>query len=569
MSPGSRRVTRRPRPTIPAQRWLAAGVVAFSIVLAACDPSAQPAAVASTVTPGPTASNTVPRGDTLRWAVAAPASIEPTSVVDDAGLLVVDSVFDSLTRVEPDGRVRPSAAARWRPRDNGRRWRFWLRPGARYHDGTPVRAQDVAAAWALTVRRGVTGSHLQDVEGYRAVREGRALTLAGVRVVDRRTLDVVMRRPTMALPAIVAHPSLAPVPPVALTDRGAFAGQPIGNGPYRITERWRGGQFIRVERDARWRNGAQEQSDARVREIVFRILDRDAAYVAFQQGRVDVTRLPGGALRQALRTYGAAVDGTGPGVIDVPLPSLYFLGLRVDTAPWDDPAARRALSRAIDRRSLVDARGDLALDPARWIVPPALSTGRGSEVCETCLHLPSLARAAFAAAGVSEVTLTIDAGGGHDRVARRIRADLQRVGVDVTMRELPFDEYLDAVEAGDLTLYRFGWQAQYPSPAAMLEPLVRSGAPAERGDGANYGGYADDTVDRLLDRARTARSEARRRALWVRAEDRALEDQAIIPLFSFRERTVVSARVRGLQITPWGTATPEQASIVSEPDISS
>ena len=557
-----------PRPCTPllAPRWLVACAAVVALLATACDVGVPPSA-SSGVTPTAAASETTPTGDTLRWAVAEPASIEPTTVVDDAGLVIVDSLFDSLTRVDADGRVRPSAAVRWRTPNRGRRWRFTLRSGARYHDGTPVRAEDFAQTWALSVRQGLTGSHLQDVEGYRAVRAGRASTLSGVRAIDRRTLEVVMQRPSMDLPSIVAHPSLAPLPPEGRTDPDAFAGQPIGNGPYRIAERWRRGPFIRVERDTAWHNGPHVRSDAQVREILFRLLNRDAAYVGFQQGRIDVSGLPAGALQQATRTYGDAEDGAGPGVVDVPLPSLYFLGMRLDRAPWDVAEVRRALSRAIDRRALVEAQGDLALDPARWIVPPALSPRRGTAVCETCLHMPSLAEAAFAAAGVSEITLTIDAGGAHDRVARRIRTDLRQVGVDVTVRELPFEEYLAAVEDGALALYRFGWHAQYASPAAMLEPIIRSGAPAERGDGANYGGYADDRVDRLLDRARTARSEQRRRRLWARAEDRALADQAIVPLFAFRERTVLSDRVQGLEITPWGTATPERASIVSEPEI--
>lgn len=559
-------MARRPRPDAAVIRRLSGVVTA--LVVAGCSVGATPAPVAGpTAAPTPVVSEATAPGETLRWAVAEPAAITPPAVVDDAGLLIVDALFDSLTRVEGNGTVTPSAAIRWRAFGRGRRWRFTLRSGARYHDGTPVRADDFAAAWAETVRRGLTGAHLRDVQGYGDVRAGRADRLRGVRPLGTATLEVTLRRPSMELPAMVAHPSLAPLPASAAVDAGRAAVQPVGNGPYRITERWRRGQFIRVERDEAWRNGARARSDDRVREIVFRILDRNAAYVAFQQGRVDVTRLPAGALEQALRTYGPAVDGTGPGVVDAPLPSLYYLAFRVDRDPWRDPEVRRALSRAIDRSALVDAQQDLALDPARWIVPPALALRRDATVCGTCLHMPSLAEEAFAAAGVTALTMTIDEGGGHERVARQLQSDLRAVGVSLAVRTLPFDEYLAAIEQGDLGLYRFGWQALYPSPAAMLEPVVGSARPAERGDGASYGGYRDRAVDRLLARARTARSERRRHALWTAAERRALAAQPIVPLFSFRERTVVGDRVRGLQITPWSTAAPERATIVAEPDI--
>lgn len=538
-------------------------IAAATLLLAGCDPAAT-APVLPTPAVSAAATSTADAagpGATLRWAVREPAAIVPTTAVDEAGLLVVDTLFDALTTIDADGMVRPSAAVQWTPSDDGRRWRFTLRGGATYHDGTPVRARDVARSWALSVGNGVTGAHLRDVVGYRDVRAGRETQLVGVRALDARTLEVRLERPDMGFPTVVAHPTLAPVPEVATTARASYAKRPIGNGPYRMSEPWNTDEFIRVERDGGWRNGARERSDDRVREVLFRILDPDAAYVAFQQDRIDVASLPAGALQQALRTYGPADGNRGPGVVAAAMPSLYFLGLQVDQAPWDDVELRRALSRAIDRRALVDAQDDLGLDPARRIVPPVLPD-RGAVVCSTCLHLPSLAAATFADADVDEVTLTIDAGGGHERVAERIRTDLAAVGVDLEVQELPFDEFLAAVESGDAELYRFGWQAPDATPGAMLEAVVRSEVPVERGDGANYGGYASQRVDNLLNRARRADTAARRRTLLARAERQALADQAIIPLFTYRQRTVIADRVAGLTVTPWGTATPERASIV-------
>jgi oligopeptide transport system substrate-binding protein len=537
--------------------------------LAGCDPAGETEVVSASASPSadPTPAAGAPVGGTLRWAIARPSAIVPTDAADEAAVLVVDMLFDSLTAAGVDGTVRPSAAVRWRTADDGRTWRFTLRRGARYHDGTPVRPEDFAVSWARTVARGVTGSHLQDVEGYRAVRAGRASRLAGVRAINDVTLEVRLTRPTMDLPAVVAHPTLAPAPR-GQSGSERFARNPVGNGPYRMTEPWRSGAFIRVERDRRWRNGPRNSSAAQVGEIVFRILDADGAYVAFQQGRVDVARVPAGALGQARRSYGVAERGRGPGVVDSPLPGLYFLAFTVDMPPWDDVEVRRALSRAIDRRALVDGQRDLALDPAYWIVPPALAR-IDRPACDSCLHLPSLAAVAFEEAGVEEITLTIDSGGGHEQVAERIREDLAAAGVTVNVRTLAFEEYLSAVESGGLGLYRFGWQAQHPTAGSMLEAVVRSGAPWERGDGANYGGFADARVDELLDRARSEPSAYARERLWAQAEGRALRDQAVVPLFSFRQRSVVGTRVRDLTITPWGTATPERARLVAEPDIDS
>lgn len=539
------------------------------LLLAGCDPEPEPVSPTPTPTSVATTPAPVPQhGGTLRWAVQEPTGIVPSVAVDDSGLLVVDTLFDSLTDVDADGAVLPSAAVDWEPFERGRRWRFRLRAGARYHDGTPVTAADFAAAWSMTVEQGRTGAHLQDVAGYRELREGQADRLAGVRAIDDVTLEVTLSSPNMDLPAIVAHPSLGPIPPTAVEQATRFTERPVGNGPYQMVAPWAHGQFIRVVRFEGWRNGPRRRSGDRVREIVFRTVDVNAAYVGFQQGRIDVAPVPAGALGRARRMYGTAHDGVGPGVVDAPEPSLYFLGMRMDAPPWDDPELRRALSRAIDRTSIVEANSDRQLDAAHGLVPLSLP-GASTKFCDTCLHLPSLAEAAFQRAGVSEVTLAFDEGGGHEQIAQQIREDLQEIGVTVELRSMAFEDYLGALEQGQLALYRFGWQAQYASAGAMLEPLLRSGAPEEAGDGANYGGYASEDVDDLLDEARAMESPDDRQEVWAEVERIALRDQAVVPLFTFRQRTVISPRIENLTLTPWGTATPEHARIVNDPEIAS
>lgn len=540
-------------------------VVVLLLALAACRPAG--AAPDGSTGSGTPSSSPAAEGGTMRWAVSSPIAITPHAVVDSAGMLVVDSLFDSLTALTTAGEVLPSAATRWEVADGGRRWRFTLRPGATYHDGTPVRADDVARAWARTVADGRTGPHLADVVGYDTVRRRGSGRLAGARAIDDATLEVVLSTPDMSFPATVAHPSLAPLPPAAFEDEAGFALEPVGNGPYRMAEPWVPGQFIRVQRADEWNNGPAERSSERIRELLFRTVDPDDAYVGFQQGRIDVAPVPAGALEQARRTYGVRGDlDRGPGVVETHVPDLYFLAFRVDQPPWDDPEVRRALSRAIDRQAVVDAQGERRLDVARTIVPPAIPSA-GTAFCDACVHLPTLAAAAFARADVTDLTLTVDAQGGHEVVANRIRSDLAELGVDLTVRTVPFDEYLAALDAGELTLFRFGWHAQAPHAGAMLEPVVGGTAPDAPGDGANYTGYASEIVDGLLARARVAESAADRDALWTQAEQVALDDMPVVPLFSSRQRQVVSDRIDGLAITPWGTATPERARLVTEPEV--
>jgi peptide/nickel transport system substrate-binding protein len=57
-------------------------------------------------------------------------------------------VFNSLTRVDGSGTVQAALAVRWKAQSGNHRWQFWLRPGVRFHDGTPLTAESVQQSLA-------------------------------------------------------------------------------------------------------------------------------------------------------------------------------------------------------------------------------------------------------------------------------------------------------------------------------------------------------------------------------------------------------------------------------------
>jgi ABC-type transport system substrate-binding protein len=122
--------------------------------------------------------------------------------------------------------------------------------------------------------------------------------------------------------------------------------------------------------------------------------------------------------------------------------------------------------------------------------------------------------------------------------------------------ELP--DYLDALRAGEVGLFRFGWSAEHAGLDDALRPLLHSEAVpagADDLDGFNFSRYRDDEVDRLLDEARMLAEEGERRRTYREAELRAVgRDQALVPLFVYRHGSVVSERVEGFRLDPLGHA---------------
>lgn len=500
-------------------------------------------------------------GGTVRYAIAEPAAIVPVEAVGSAALTVVDALFDSLTYWGPrptqgdatsELHPRPSAALAWSSGDDAKTWTFRLRPTATFHDGTPVTAADFVFAWELAVELDQVGYHLRDVEGYDALRAGQADGLAGVTAVDAHTLEVRLRRANADFAAVVGHPSLGPLPRELWTaDPESFRQRPIGNGPFLAPEAWVPGQFVRVTPYGRWNNRV---SGPAVAEVVFQILDTDTAYLAFQQGRLDFTELPPGALSDAIETYGESADGyTGPGVLRGGLPVLYYLGFDVTEPPFDDVEVRRAVSLAIDRTGLATEALEGNVTIARSLVPPVLPGFRGAR-CLTCRHDPEAAEEVFAERGITSLALWFNRGGGHERIAHRLRRDFEAVGVRLELRTEEFPQYLAALEAGDAGLFRFGWAVDYPTLENALYPILHSDARGGGDRGYNYGSYAASDVDALLDEARATLDASERHARYVEAAELALNrDQVAVPLFTYRHAAVASDRLDGLVYNAMGS----------------
>lgn len=552
-----------PAPTAPP----ASAATAPALTTPTPVPSPSDATTASP--PDPTTTPPPERGATFRYALGEPTAIVPGDVTDPSGLVVVDTLFDSLTRMDASGALQPAAATSWRADTDLRVWTFRLRRGATFHDGTPVTAADFVRSWDRAVaERRDAGYHLRDVAGYDAVMRGETPHLAGLTAVDPTTLRVELRAPFADFPTVAGHPALGPLP-AAATDPG-FPDQPVGNGPFRMDGPWAHGQFVRVVRAEGWRTGPPVALD----EVVFQVMDAETAYIAFQQGRVDFAPLPPGALAEARRRSGSVGDGsTGPGVLDGPTAQVYLLAFDERVPPFDDPDVRRAVALAIDRAELAAALGP-EVRPALRLVPQAVPDARRTS-CELCVADPDEAERLFAAAGVERLPLWFNQGGGHEEVAEALGRQLARVGVRLVPRTPPagaaspdsLTAYLDVLRRGEAGLFRFGWTLDHPTTDDALVPLLSSRsadqAASPGGVSGNYGPYRRADVDELLATARATAADTTRRRLYRQAEDLAVDrDAMFVPLLTFTTASVVADRVVGFVLPPTGLVDLAAVSVV-------
>jgi len=161
--------------------------------------------------------------------VHAPGGIHPKHVpvpTTPAERIGFRHLYETLLRVDCTGARRPGLAESWEAEENGRVWRFTLREGATFWNGTPLRAEAVLASWRASRVSG-GGFSMEAMLASSRLRL-RAATAGSTEIVDARTLRIVLDRPASEPPAWLADPALAVHSPRA---DGAW---PDGSGPWRL-----------------------------------------------------------------------------------------------------------------------------------------------------------------------------------------------------------------------------------------------------------------------------------------------------------------------------------------------
>ncbi len=516
-------------------------------------PSATPTVVPPV--PEPSAMTTARPQRRLRYALdREPASLDPFQVRDEAGRTVVDAVHDSLTRMSPNlVVVQPAAAESWESSDDLRTWTFTLRPDAVWHDGTPVVAGDFVRAYRrLALREEPAPFNRWVLDPLRDDDGG-----IDVRARDDRTLEIHLPRPDGDLPTLVSDPALAPRHP-----DGFDPEQPVGNGPFRMVEPWAHNQFVRLA------PATDHWEPVTLDEVVLPIYAQRGAdeiqYADFRAGSLDVAAVPVEEVTPAVAMFGSGSGGyRGPGVLTGERATVAYLGFDLSSAPWDDPDLRRALSLLVDRDVLVAQTGREARSAASGIVPGGLPGG-GLARCDHCDRdlVASLDLLATVVSPPTEpVRLLAPDDAANQRVAEAVAGSLEDgLEVPVLVDTLPLADYARALADGDFDLFLATFTATQASMGGLVEPLLWSGSPPLD----NPGRIASPEVDAAIDRARDTASQTVRLSAWQDAEQAALDQVLVAPLYHPLLRTVVAEDVTGLRVSPDGRVDLATVDVVAD-----
>ena len=500
-------------------------------------------------TPTPTPAAALPtsepfNGGTLIMALSArdPNTVDPALVGDTTSAFVVRQLFTGLVRLDNDLAVQPDIAASWQISADGRTYTFSLNPNARFADGTPIRAADVAYSLERASDPALgeylpASTYLTDIVGVREKLAGDAQQISGLQVIDEMTIAITIDASKQYFLSKLAHPTSFVVDRRQIeADPDGWTERPNGSGAF-VIGRWDHDERIRLDRNPNFYRDLAKLSHVR-----FELgPNANNALIRYEEGELDLSGVPSYALDRVR-------DENNPlskQLLSVPQLAIQYIGMNVELPPFDDPKVREAFTLLIDRAKLADLSLAGSAVPARGIIPPGMP-GFNPDLPEVAADLERAKQLISESryGGIENLPPIAAYGGGWSLTLREVAAE---IGITIEVRDYEdFGEYLAALDAKEFQLYDSGWYADYPDPENFVDLLFRGGS-AE-----NHTRYANPEVDRLLDAAATASEPSERWSLYRQAEQQIIADAPVIPLYHDIEYMLVKPYVQGLTVTPMG-----------------
>ena len=452
-------------------------------------------------------------------------SMDPHSLNESLQLSFMGSVYEPLVDRAKDMSVAPALATSW-TQTSPTVWRFELRKGVKFHDGSPFTADDVV----FSFKRGTEAG--SDMKGYMA-------PIKDVRKVGELTVDIETTTAFPILPdtltvfAIMSKKWCEENKAEKPVDRRKgvenFASfKANGTGPFRLKERQPSVRTVIVRNFNYW-----TKVDSNVDEVVFTPIGNDATRVAaLISGEVD--------LMEPVPLQDVERVKTSPGYTVLQGAELRTVFIGMDQKrdellqsnvkgknPFKDKRVRQAFYQAIDIETIKARVMRGAATPTALLVAPAVR-GYQPDMNKRLPYDVDAAKKLLAEAGYPngfEVGMNCP----NDRyvndaaICQAVAANLARVGIKVNLTAETKNAYFPKILRRDTSMYLLGWTPSTTDAHDALYNLMAS--PTDKGQGQyNLGAYSNAKIDELtakvqIETSPTKRGELIREAFKIHQDD--------------------------------------------------
>ncbi|WP_418316789.1 ABC transporter substrate-binding protein [Piscinibacter sakaiensis] len=469
---------------------------------------------------------------TLRVANQGDAtSMDPHSLNESLQLTFTNNIYEPLVSRDKKLGLVPGLATKW-SQTSPTVWRFELRKGVKFHDGSEMTADDVVFSFRRAAGDG------SDMKGYTS-------SFKEVRKVNDHVVEIETLTPFPILPDVItlvfvmnkkwAEENNAAVPVdkrKGIENTASFKAN--GTGPYRLKERQPSARTVLVRNMNYW-----DKVEGNVTEVIFTPIGNAATRVAaLLSGEVDLMEPVPLQDIDRIQANPAYTVLQGPELrtiflgMDQKRDELLYSSVKGKN-PFKDKRVRQAFYQAIDIETIKSRVMRNAAVPTGLMVAPGIK-GFVPELNKRLPHDADAARKLLADAGYPngfEVGMNCP----NDRyvndaaICQAIAANLARIGVKVNLQTESKATYFPKILRRDTSFYLLGWTPGTYDSHNVLSSLLAT--PTDKGQGQfNLGSYSNPKIDQLTLAVQSEIDQNKRNAMIREAFDVHAADIGHIPL---------------------------------------
>jgi peptide/nickel transport system substrate-binding protein len=469
--------------------------------------------------------------------------LNPVIANDAASGTINDLIFNGLVKYDKDIRLIGDLAKKWDVTNRGKTITFYLRKGVRWHDGVEFTAEDCLFTYQRLIDPKVATPYSSS---YMDVRKAE--------VRGRYIFRVTYKEPFS--PALESW-SMGILPKHLLAGKDIntdpFNRMPVGTGPYRFKE-WIAGQKIVLEANDDYFEGRPN-----IDQFIFRIIpDSSTMFQELLSGGVDMMSLNP---LQYLRKSETRRIKENYRKFRYPANAYTYLGYNLRNPLFSDVHVRQALSYAINRKSIIDG---VLLGIGRPCTGPYSDVSWAyNPKARSYNYDPDRARRMLAEAGWKDANkdgvlerngrpfrftvMTNQGNGERIRTAEIIQQNLKAVGIEVHIRVMEWQAFLEQIDKRSFDAMILGWSM---SRDPDLYDIWHS-SKTRKGE-YNFIGYKNAEVDRLLVEGRRIFNVEKRKKIYYRIHAILAEEQPYAFLYVPDATPIVHKRFKGIVPAPLG-----------------
>lgn len=493
-------------------------------------------------------------------------SLYPLGVNEIASIHIASNMYEGLVKLTQSADLTPvpCLAEKIEKTDDAKTWTFYIRKGVKFHDdacfadgkGRDLNANDIKYCfdrlctassdnqqYGITFKGKVEGAD----EYFKSTIDKNPIAggVSGIKIIDDYTVQISLKYSFAGFLNILAMPGCWIYPKEAVEKYGTdMRAHCVGTGPF-IIKSLKEGDAVIMERNKNYwgvdKDGNQLPYLDGVKYTF--IKEKKSELFEFKKGNLDmIFRLPNEFIADILDEFNHAKDGNNKFSMQiVPAMSINYYGFQHQSEIFNKKDVRLAFNYAVDRDKLVTftLQGDGI--PANYgIVPPSFKDYNHKDIKGYKFN-PDTAKLLLAKAGYPDgknfpkLTLQINSGGQRNvQVAEVIQKMLkENLNIDINIDLMPMAEHMESFETGKAMFWRTAWIADYPDPESFLTILYGKLAPAvltERSS-VNAVRYKSERFDSLFEAALKEVDLRKRYDLYQMADQQAINDGAVMPLF--------------------------------------